>query len=183
MTIDLIKETLNAISHIERIEIRKLSLLLINKYQQGGKILICGNGGSSTDAPHFVGELIGSFNNREAKGLPAIFLTTGEATGSAIANDYGYDNVFSRQIETYANPNDILICLSCSGDSKNIINAIKKAEEINLNIIFLTSKRCNTKSTNKKLNIIKIESAYTPAIQQAHMCILHLFCEYIEEIR
>ena len=183
MHYNLKKEIISAIEAIDLQQILFITDKLLAKIKNGGKIIVCGNGGSLTDGAHFVGELIGRYNKSDSKSLPAILLTTGDASGSAIANDYGYEFVFSRQIEGLGNNKDFLICISTSGKSPNIVNAINKGIEKEIDTLFLTSTRYTGEIKNKYLTIMKIYSEYTPAIQQAQMYVMHQICEFLEESR
>lgn len=180
---DLIKETLKALESINRDHINMISEEIIQRLKRGGKILVCGNGGSNSDASHFVGELLGRYLKNDAKPLPAILLTTGDALGSAISNDFGYDYVFSRQVEGLAKKDDVLICISTSGRSRNILNALKQGINQNIYTILLTSKLYKTIEELIQVNEIKINSSFTPSIQHAHIFVLHLICQKLEEIR
>ena len=110
-------------------------------------------------------------------------LTTGDALGSAISNDFGYEFVFSRQIEGLCTKKDFLICLSTSGTSINIINAINTALKMELETLFLTSTKLDKLNKSKFLTTLRIKSEYTPAIQQAHMFVMHQICEFLEKSR
>ena len=183
MVYDLKSQIFSAIDSVNLEEISLISDKLLSKIREGGKIFVCGNGGSSTDGAHFVGELIGRYRKSNAKSLPAILLTTGDASGSAISNDYGYEFVFSRQIEGLCTKKDFLICLSTSGTSINIINAINLAVQMEIETLFLTSSKLSKFNKSKFLTTFKIKSEYTPAIQQAHMFVLHQICEFLENSR
>ena len=180
---DLKKEIFSAIESVDLEKILFITNKLLSKIRQGGKLFICGNGGSLTDASHFVGELLGRYNKSDAKSLPAILLSTGGATGSAISNDFGYEFVFSRQIEGLCTKKDFLICLSTSGRSQNIVNALNLAIKMELDSLFLTSIKFSNDKESKHLTTLKIESEYTPAIQHAHMYVLHQICELLENAR
>ena len=183
MNFNLKNEVFLAIDSVNLNEVSEISKRLMNKINLGGKIVVCGNGGSLSDGAHFVGELLGRYKKTESKSLPAIILTTGDAAGSAISNDYGYQFVFSRQIEGLCSKKDFLICISTSGQSQNIINAINVATKMEIDTFFLTSKKFFQERQNPYLTILKIESEYTPAIQQAQMFVMHQICEFLEEYR
>jgi len=144
----------------------------------GGKILICGNGGSASDSQHFSAELVGRFyKNREA--LPAIALTTDTSIITAVANDIGYETIFSRQVDALGQPNDILIGLSTSGNSENVIQAVLAAKTKQMYTIALTGADGGG-LTERADCLIRVPSRQTPRIQEAHIFILHAWAEQIE---
>ena len=152
--------------------------MIIDAYKAGGKVLLIGNGGSAADAQHMAAELVGRFK-RERAALPAIALTTDTSILTALANDYGYDTVFSRQIEALAAAGDILIAISTSGASPNILRAVETAKSKGVPVIALTGK------TGGKLKgiadlTIAVPSDNTPRIQEAHITIEHIICQLVE---
>ncbi len=153
--------------------------LCLNALKNGNKILIAGNGGSAADSQHFSAELTGRFK-KERISLPAIALTTDTSALTAIGNDYGYEYVFSRQLEALGNEEDVLIGISTSGNSKNIIEAISKAKEKNIKIITLLGKDGGQIKDLGDINII-IPSNDTPRIQEMHIMVLHMICQIIDE--
>lgn len=156
---------------------------LINQcLDRGNKILCCGNGGSSCDAQHFAGELVGRYLG-ERKSLPALALADSSATVTAIANDYGYDQVFARQVEGLGNAGDVLILITTSGNSDNLFPALEVARTKGLSVIAL-----NGKSGGKLAQILCdddihlcIPSMQTAKVQESHIMLLHLWCEMIDE--
>jgi D-sedoheptulose 7-phosphate isomerase len=160
-------------------EIIKIGEILIDVYKKGKKLLIAGNGGSAADAQHIAGELVSKFYfDRPA--LPAIALTTDTSIITAIGNDYGYEYLFSRQIEANGVKGDAFLGISTSGNSKNIIEGVKKAKEKGLITIGLTGE---TGGEMKNLcdYIIKVPSSETPRIQESHILIGHIWCSMIEK--
>ncbi|AEA34634.1 D-sedoheptulose 7-phosphate isomerase [Hippea maritima] len=160
-------------------EILEIGNLLIETYKKGNKLLIAGNGGSAADAQHIAGELVSKFYfDRPA--LPAIALTTDTSIITAIGNDYGYEYLFSRQIEANGVKGDVFLGISTSGNSKNIIEGLKTAKEKGLITIGLTGE-----SGGKMKNLcdycICVPSRETPRIQEAHILIGHILCSVIEE--
>ncbi|MCP4653523.1 MAG: D-sedoheptulose 7-phosphate isomerase [Candidatus Omnitrophica bacterium] len=158
--------------------VKEIANLCLDSLKNKGKIIFMGNGGSAADSQHFAAELVGRFKkNREA--LAAIALTTDTSIITALANDFGYDVIFSRQIEALAQPNDIVIGISTSGKSENIIQAIKKAKEIGTKTVgFLGN---NGGSLKELVDIsITIPSADTPRIQEMHNLAGHIICDIIE---
>jgi D-sedoheptulose 7-phosphate isomerase len=142
----------------------------------GHKILLFGNGGSAADAQHIATELTGRYL-KERKGLPAIALTTDSSALTAIGNDYGYDQVFSRQTEALATKGDVLVGISTSGNSQNVINAFKKG--IGCTSIALTGREGGKMKAIADINLI-VPSEHTPRIQECHILIGHILCEMIE---
>jgi len=146
--------------------------------ESGHKILLCGNGGSAADAQHIAAELTGRYKI-ERKGLPAIALTTDTSALTAIGNDYGYEYVFSRQVEALANEGDMLIGISTSGNSQNVINALEKAKEIGCRTVGFSGKGGGKMSDYCDLNIV-IPSDDTARIQEMHIMIGHILCQLID---
>jgi len=144
----------------------------------GGLLLTCGNGGSATDAQHLAEELIGRYrSNRRA--LPAVALTADSSVLTCIANDFGYDVVFARQIEALGKPGDLLVCFSTSGNSPNIIAALHTARERGLGTIALLGKDGGGARELADLALV-VPAADTAHIQEAHLQVLHYICEVIE---
>lgn len=156
-----------------------LSQVCVEAISKGNKILLFGNGGSATQAEHIAGELVGKFYKmREA--LPAIALTTSSGIITATANDTSFDEIFSRQIEALGKKGDIAIGLSTSGNSKNVIKAIKKAKEKGIYTIAFTGETGGALKEVADL-CIRVPSKDTPRIQEMHILLGHLLCEVIEE--
>ena len=144
----------------------------------GGKLLICGNGGSASDALHIAGELAGRFQ-MERKGYAAIALNSDVAVMTAVANDYGYEWVFARQVEALLKPKDILLGISTSGNSENIIKAFDKAHEMGGNTALLSGRDGGMLKSMADYRII-VPSDNTARIQESHMCVYHIICEIVE---
>lgn len=162
-------------------EIQDIVLLAAKTIQKtffvGSKVLFCGNGGSASDCNHLACEFISKFQ-KERKSLPAISLCSNNSTITAISNDYSFEDVFSRQIKGLGQKGDILVAISTSGKSKNIIKAIEQAKKQGLTVIFLTGE----KKTNLNIDIeINTPSCVTCEIQEMHITIGHKICEIIEE--
>ena len=153
--------------------------MIIDTYKAGGKVLLIGNGGSAADAQHIAAELVGRFK-LERKGLPAIALTTDTSILTALANDYGYDTVFSRQLETLANDKDILIAITTSGTSPNILKAVEVARSKNITVIGLTGGDGGKLQDIADITIA-VPSDNTPRIQEAHITIGHIICNLVEK--
>jgi len=159
-------------------KIEEISKVIYDAVKSRKKILICGNGGSAADAQHFAAELVGRYK-KERTAIPAIALTTDTSILTAIANDYGYEEVFARQIEALGEKDDVLVIISTSGNSKNLIKAAEKAKEKGLKSIGLLGKGGGT--VKKMCNLeITVPSENTPRIQEMHGMIIHIICESIE---
>ncbi|MGH1486211.1 MAG: D-sedoheptulose-7-phosphate isomerase [Cellvibrionaceae bacterium] len=150
----------------------------LDALENGGKILLMGNGGSAADAQHIAAELVGRYLC-ERKGLPAIALTTDTSILTAVGNDYGYDAVFSRQVEALANPEDIIVVYSTSGNSGNACAAVETAREIGCYTVALTGE---SGGQLKDLvdTCICVPSSSTPRIQEAHAFIGHMLCAHVD---
>jgi D-sedoheptulose 7-phosphate isomerase len=177
-----LKEHFDCFGHLPELDgvITQIGHSMISSIENGGKILICGNGGSAADSQHFSAELVGRFyKDRDA--LPAIALTTDTSIITAVANDYGCNRIFSRQVEALGRPGDMLLGLSTSGNSENIIQAVLAARKKQMQTIALTG------ADGGKLKdlvdwSINIPCRQTPRIQEAHGFILHVWAEQIEAI-
>ncbi len=146
--------------------------------KNGGKVLLCGNGGSAADSQHIAAEIVGRFK-RERKGLPAIALTTDTSILTSVGNDYGYDYIFARQVEALCTPNDVLIGLTTSGNSANVVRAIEAANAVGAVTIGLTGGTGGKMTALCKHNVI-VPSNVTARVQEAHIFIGHCLCEIIE---
>lgn len=156
--------------------IQKTADIIIEAYKHGKKVLIMGNGGSASDANHIAAEFVSRFCfDRGA--LSAISLSSNQSVITAIGNDYSFNNIFSRQVEALGSDDDILIGISTSGKSENIIQGFKKAKEKNLKTVFLSGQKADF-STD--INI-KVPSDITSVIQEAHIMIAHIICGIVEE--
>ncbi len=144
----------------------------------GKKLLIFGNGGSAADAQHIAAELTGRYKS-ERRGLPAIALTTDTSALTAIGNDYGYKEVFKRQVEALANKGDVVIGISTSGNSKNVIKALKKAKKMDCKTIGFSGKDGGKMNEVCDINII-VPSNDTPRIQEIHILIGHIICQAVD---
>ena len=160
-------------------EIEQIVGFIIKAYKAGGKVVLFGNGGSAADAQHIAGELVGRFL-MERRALPAIALTTNTSTLTAMANDYGYETVFSRQVEALVNEKDVVIGISTSGNSPNVIEAIKAAKTKGARTIGLTGRNGGKLAEVADL-VLAVPSDSTPRIQEAHITIGHIVCELVEK--
>ena len=155
--------------------------ILIECLKQGGKILVCGNGGSAADAQHMAGELIGRFEV-EREGVPCIALTTDSSVLTAWANDYSYEAVFARQVNALGRKEDVLVAISTSGMSKNVISAIKEAKKKGMKIVALTGKDGGVLNQIENVFNIIVPSYQTSRIQEVHITIIHIWCKLIEDV-
>jgi D-sedoheptulose 7-phosphate isomerase len=162
-------------------EIINASKICIKSIKKGGKLIFCGNGGSASDSQHLATEMLVRLNpNINRKPIPAISLNLDTITMSAHSNDYDYDTYLSRMLSGLGKKNDILIALSTSGNSKNILNVLKQAKKMKIiTISFLGNEGGKAKSFSK--NNIIVKSNNTARIQEAHICIGHILMDIIEE--
>ena len=159
--------------------ITKSAELCINALNKDRKILLFGNGGSAADAQHIAAELVGRYKGKR-KGLKVIALTTDTSAITSISNDFGFENIFDRQVEAIANNGDVVIGISTSGESVNVINALKIALELNCSTIGLTGKNGGKMNDFCNLNLI-VPSDNTPRIQEMHIVIGHIICNLIDQ--
>lgn len=153
---------------------------MIKSIEKGGKIILCGNGGSASDAMHFAGELVGRFQ-RERRSWPAIVLNSDPVAMSSIANDYDYNEVFSRQMAAFAHEDDIFMGISTSGNSENVVRAVEEAKERKTYTVGLLGHGGGRLASLVDLPII-VPSDVTARIQESHIVIIHILCELIEEV-
>jgi len=172
--ITLLKQNKEFISKIE-----KAVSMLVAAIKNKKKILVCGNGGSAADSQHLAGELVGRFQ-KEREPIGCISLTTNTSIITAIGNDYGFDRIFARQIDATGKNGDVVILISTSGKSTNIIEAAKSARMKKMQIISLTGYEPNMLSEMSDLTI-SVPSKSTPRIQEIHSIIIHLICGILEE--
>ncbi|NTU76370.1 MAG: SIS domain-containing protein [Alphaproteobacteria bacterium] len=159
-------------------EMTRAVALCVAALKGGKSVLVCGNGGSASDAMHITGELVGRFL-KERKALRCICLADNPATLTAWANDYGYDSIFARQVEAYGEAGGVLIALSTSGNSKNVVQAAEKARHMGLGVLGLTGQGGGELAALCDV-LLKASSAFTPHIQEAHLGFYHYLCAAIE---
>ena len=191
---ELVKMT--AVSHIkESIAVKELALetmpkvieetgqLMVNALKDGKKVLVCGNGGSAADAQHFAAELINRFETERAP-LPAIALTTDSSNITSIANDYSYDEVFSKQVMALGQPGDILIAISTSGNSVSINRAIEEALKKGMIVLALTGETGGKmrEIDSPNLHLINAPSKRTARVQEVHILVIHIWCAMIDKV-
>jgi D-sedoheptulose 7-phosphate isomerase len=151
---------------------------ILKTLNAGGKILFFGNGGSAAESQHIAAEFIGRFQ-KERRSLAAIALTTDTSILTALGNDYGFDIIFARQIEGLGKKGDLAFGISTSGNSKNVVEAVKKAKEMGLTTVTLTG--CDGGKLKPLSDInINVSSKVTARVQESHMCIYHAICELVE---
>jgi D-sedoheptulose 7-phosphate isomerase len=161
--------------------IAKAAGVLTQGFLQGRKVLSCGNGGSAGDAQHFSSEMLNRFE-RERQGLPAVALTTDSSTLTSIANDYQFADVFAKQIRALGREGDILLAISTSGNSANILNAIDAAHERGMDVVALTGRAGGEVATllREKDVEIRVPAESTARIQEVHLLIIHCLCDLID---
>lgn len=162
-------------------KIEQIGLMLANSIKNGGKIMFCGNGGSAADSQHLAAELVVRLRSTfQRPAIPALALTVDTSILTAGGNDFGFDYVFSRQIEAFGNQGDVLIAISTSGNSENIVQAIIEAKKKNIKVIGMLG---GNGGKIKELcdEVLIISSTTTARIQESHIMVGHLLCEIIEE--
>ncbi|MBT3348454.1 MAG: D-sedoheptulose 7-phosphate isomerase [Thiotrichales bacterium] len=178
----VLNEHIQVVTSLQELEskINAAAELIIETMKRGGKILLMGNGGSAADAQHIAAELVVRYEkNRVA--LPAIALTTDSSILTATGNDFGFDQLFSRQVEALARKGDLVIGISTSGESVNIIRALKVAEEIGVDTIGLTGASGSSVAEIVTQNIA-VPSSVTARIQEAHILIGHYWCQQVDTL-
>lgn len=162
--------------------IHKICDICLKTIKSGKKIMLCGNGGSASDSIHIAAELVGRFEE-DRNPYSAVALTANPANLTAIANDYGFNHIFARQIEAIGEKGDALIALSTSGNSKNILNAIEQANNMDISSIGLTGDSGGKMSEMDCKQLLMIESSNTARIQEMHILIGHIICEALDNKR
>ncbi len=157
----------------------EIAELLIASLKKGGKMIVFGNGGSASDSQHIAAELVGRFK-KDRQALPALALTTNTSILTALANDYGYELVFAKQVEALAGKNDLVIGISTSGKAKNVNCAIKQAKKMGIKTVALTGADGGELSKIADVSLV-IPSTVTARIQEAHITVGHILCELAEE--
>lgn len=162
--------------NFEKIELA--GQLLVEAFRNGNKVISCGNGGSMCDAMHFAEELSGRFRN-DRPALPAISISDPSHL-TCVANDYGFDKVFSRYVEAVGRPGDVLLAISTSGNSKNVLEAIQSARKLKMRVIGLTGKRGGTMVNLCDVELRAPQSPYSDRAQEIHIKIIHSLIHYVE---
>ncbi|HOT95841.1 MAG TPA: D-sedoheptulose 7-phosphate isomerase [bacterium] len=153
--------------------------MIIDALRRGKKILICGNGGSAADAQHFAAELVGRLQ-RDRTPLPAIALTTDTSILTAVGNDYGFDKIFRRQVEAWGEAGDLLLAISTSGNSPNILEAIAAARQLGLQVLTLAGRDGGAMSACADLALV-VPARTSQHIQEGHIGIIHIWCALVED--
>jgi D-sedoheptulose 7-phosphate isomerase len=159
-------------------DIGATATLIIATLRSGGRILAAGNGGSAAEAQHFVTELVGRFQ-RERDAYAAIALTADTAILTAVANDYGFEEVFARQVAAYGHPGDVFVAFSTSGESENLVRAAAMARERGLTSVAVTGRQPSRLATLADLTI-QVPVVETPLVQELHAVTVHVLCDLIE---
>ncbi len=162
-----------------RAEVDRAGEMILASLRRGGKLLICGNGGSAAEAAHFSTELVGRYA-KDRRALPAIALNADGSLLTCVVNDYGYEHAFSRQVAGFARPGDLLIVLSTSGNSANILEALHEAKRQAIESIAFLG-RGGGKAKGLATCDLIIPGQCGPATQEAHLFLIHYFCELIDE--
>ena len=152
--------------------------LIIATMRNGGKLIVFGNGGSAADAQHLSAELVGRYR-QDRKAFPAIALTTDSSALTSISNDYGFDAIFSRQLEAIGKPGDVVVAISTSGNSPNVLNALAAAKKLGISSIGLTGKSGGKLRSSVEV-CLSVPSDSTPRIQEAHGLVIHILSGLIE---
>ncbi len=175
----------------ESIEVKKAALeknlaavektvgAIMTSFQSGGKVLLCGNGGSAADCQHIAAEFIGRFQ-KERSALPAIALTTDTSILTSLANDYSFDVVFSRQVEGLGKRGDVLVGITTSGNSLNVIKAVEQAKKMGIMTIAMSGRDGGKIAKIADISIV-VPSAKTARIQETHIALAHAVCEVVED--
>jgi D-sedoheptulose 7-phosphate isomerase len=180
-SLEHIEQHLNVVLALKNIspDIDRGFHLIKSCLSKGGKILVCGNGGSAADAQHFVAELVGRFETNRA-GLAAIALTTDTSILTAVANDFGYDQIFSRQVQAIGKPEDCLVAISTSGNSSNVVKAVKQASAMGMKSIGLLGNTGGQLLQDCSHSIV-IPSNVTARIQECHILVIHILCSKLDQ--
>lgn len=159
--------------------IERIAQVIISSYKNGGKLMLCGNGGSAADSQHVAAEFIGRFQ-KERSALAAIALTTDTSVLTSLSNDYSYDIVFARQVEALGKKGDVLIGISTSGKSANVVKAFEKAKALGVTAIAFSGRDGGPVARTADMAVI-VPAQKTAHIQEAHSTILHALCEVVED--
>jgi D-sedoheptulose 7-phosphate isomerase len=161
-------------------DIEQSGQLICEALARGSKVLLCGNGGSAADAQHIAAELVGCYE-KQRRSWPAIALTTDTSALTAVSNDFGYEQVFARQVLGLAQPGDVLIAISTSGKSKNVLRAAEQARGVGCKTIALTGATAEPLASLCDI-VVAVPSTRTSRIQEVHITIGHLWCEMVDRL-
>lgn len=173
-------QTVKALLESGLADVESAGRVICDALAAGNKILLCGNGGSAADAQHIAAELVGRYEDQR-RPFPAIALTTDTSALTALSNDFGYEQVFARQIQALAKPGDVLIAISTSGKSPNILKAAETARSLGCKTIGLTGVHAEPLADYCFISV-KVLSERTARVQEGHITIGHLWCEMVDEI-
>lgn len=176
-------ETKESVKHVMVEPMTKAVNLIVKAFETNHKMLICGNGGSAADAQHFAAEFTGRYE-MERRPLPAVALTTDTSAITAIGNDYGFEFVFSKQVEALGQSSDILYAISTSGNSENVIRAIEVAKKLGMHIIAMVGKdggKISKLLTDDDVNLC-VPAQRTARIQEVHLLLLHTICDAVDTV-
>lgn len=179
---DLLLESIQVKEDLMRSKIEEIMAVtnaVVESLKKGGKIMLCGNGGSASDSQHIAAELVGRFQ-KERRALAAIALTVNTSVLTALANDYGYESVFARQVEALGGKNDCLIGISTSGKARNVSAAVKQAQKMGIKTVILTGSDGAELARAADLSLM-VPSKVTARIQEAHIAVGHIICEMAEQ--
>jgi phosphoheptose isomerase len=182
---DLVRQTLDdAIALHEQVKrgdlraVADAAALVVESLRQGGKLLAFGNGGSAADAQHLAAELVGRFQQRRAA-LAALALSTDSSVLTSVANDFGFERVFARQVEALGKPGDVAFAITTSGESPNVVDAIRAARERGLRTVALTGRDGGAAGRTADVHI-NVPSGSTARVQEVHRTLLHAICDLVE---
>jgi D-sedoheptulose 7-phosphate isomerase len=179
--IQILQEGIEVNRRLKRLapEIARAARTIIDCIKEGGKVLVCGNGGSAADSQHIAAELVGRFQ-RERRALPVLALTTDTSILTSLANDYSFESVFARQIQAHGTPGDVLIVISTSGNSPNVIRAAAEAKARGLTVIALLGREGGELAGECEICLI-VPAADTARIQEGQSAVYHILCDLVEE--
>jgi D-sedoheptulose 7-phosphate isomerase len=160
-------------------EVTRAAQIIIEALGAGGKVLLCGNGGSAADAQHFAAELVGRFET-ERRPLPAVALATNTSNLTAIGNDYGFDEVFARQVRALGDGGDVLVAISTSGNSPNVLAAVAAARERGMKVVALAGRDGGRLAPLADAAVV-VPAARTCRIQEGHITCIHVICRLVDE--
>jgi D-sedoheptulose 7-phosphate isomerase len=174
-----LQETFGSLGTVHVDAIYALAEAVFTSWQEGGKLLLCGNGGSAADAQHIAAELVGRFL-ADRRAYPALALTTNSSIMTSVGNDYGFDQIFARQVTALGRPGDVLLAISTSGNSPNVIEAVAEARRIGLRIFGFLG--CDGGRLLDLVDVaLVVPSQQTPRIQEVHITMGHLLCRLLED--
>lgn len=179
--LDALRKTLESFPRQQAETLVEMAELVASAIKSGKVVLTCGNGGSAADAQHIAGELVGRFRRKKLSGYKAFALTANSSVLTAIANDFSYDDVFSKQIEALGSSGDVLLALSTSGNSPNVVEAVSMAASLGMKTLALTGAGGGTLAEQADLAIVVPDEDFA-RIQEIHMALGHILCGLVEEI-